>query len=145
MSPREPSNPTTAVKRDHRQEVTDSIVKILEEGVAPWQKPWEPAGLPFNPTTEKAYRGGNAIHLMATALSRGYDDPRVDDVQAGSRKWLAGSQRARRGTSIEFWEVNAKSGGKRGSARQRGSRRSGNSEPAAPDPSRVHRLQRWPD
>jgi antirestriction protein ArdC len=30
---------TTVAKRDHRQEVTDLIVKMLEEGVAPWQKP----------------------------------------------------------------------------------------------------------
>ena len=27
-------------KRDFRQEVTDRIVKMLENGVAPWQKPW---------------------------------------------------------------------------------------------------------
>src|ERR1700744_5860208 len=73
MTPHEQSSSTTPTKRDHRQEVTDSIVKMLEEGVAPWQKPWESAGMPFNPTTDKAYRGGNAVHLMATGLSRGYD------------------------------------------------------------------------
>src|SRR5580704_5411333 len=74
MTPREQSNGPAPAKRDHRQEVTDSIVKMLGDGVAPWQKPWESAGLPFNPTTDKAYRGGNAIHLMATGLSRGYED-----------------------------------------------------------------------
>src|SRR4051812_41779098 len=63
---------STAAKRDHRQEVTDSIIAMLEKGVAPWQKPWEVAAMPFNPTTERSYRGGNAVHLMATALSRGY-------------------------------------------------------------------------
>lgn len=40
--------------RDFRQEVTDNIVGMLERGVAPWQKPWEPGasslGIPFNPT-----------------------------------------------------------------------------------------------
>lgn len=45
---------------------------MLEKGVAPWQKPWEGAAMPFNPTTERSYRGGNAVHLMATAVSRGY-------------------------------------------------------------------------
>jgi hypothetical protein len=30
--------------RDFRQEVTDNIVRMLERGVAPWQKPWEPGG-----------------------------------------------------------------------------------------------------
>src|SRR5277367_7007505 len=66
--------------RDFRQEVTDNIIGMLERGVAPWQKPWEPGasslGMPFNPTSERAYQGGNAIHLMATGLQRGYEDPR---------------------------------------------------------------------
>ena len=66
--------------RDFRQEVTDNIVRMLERGVAPWQKPWEPGAgsvcIPFNPTSERAYRGGNAIHLMATGLQREYEDPR---------------------------------------------------------------------
>ena len=30
-------------RRDFRQEVTDNIVAMLEKGVAPWQKPWDPA------------------------------------------------------------------------------------------------------
>ena len=67
-------------KRDFRQEVTDRIITMLENGVAPWQKPWNPGeasvGMPFNPTTERSYRGGNAIHLMATGLRQGYNDPR---------------------------------------------------------------------
>ena len=62
----------TPALRDFRQEVTDSIIGMLERGVAPWQKPWEPGasslGMPFNPTSERGYRGGNAIHLMATGL-----------------------------------------------------------------------------
>ena len=44
--------PTTPAKRDFRQEVTDRIVNMLEDGVAPWQKPWNPGeasvGMPFN-------------------------------------------------------------------------------------------------
>jgi antirestriction protein ArdC len=95
-------------KRDFRQEVTDRIVKMLEEGVAPWQKPWEPGtvatGMPMNPTTDKAYRGGNAIHLMATALSRGYEDPRwMTYKQAADHGWQV--RRGEKGTQIEFWEV----------------------------------------
>jgi antirestriction protein ArdC len=61
-------------KRDFRQEVTDAIVRMLEEGVAPWQS--GAIATPFNPTTEKPYRGGNAVYLMAVAARRGYDDPR---------------------------------------------------------------------
>src|SRR5947199_5968162 len=112
MSPREESTAVPA-KRDHRQEVTDSIVKMLEEGVAPWQKPWESAGMPLNPTTDRAYRGGNAVHLMATGLSRGYDDPRwMTYKQAAENGWQV--RKGEKGTHIEFWEVKSKSEEKSG-------------------------------
>lgn len=95
-------------RRDFRQEVTDRIVNMLENGVAPWQKPWNPADasldMPTNPTTGKAYRGGNAIHLMATGLSRGYGDPRwMTYRQAAALAWQV--RKGEKGTQIEFWEV----------------------------------------
>jgi antirestriction protein ArdC len=95
------------VKRDHRQEVTDSIIAMLEKGVAPWQKPWEGVAMPFNPTTERSYRGGNAIHLMAAAISRGYEDPRwMTYKQAAQQGWHI--RKGERGTHIEYWEVKSK-------------------------------------
>ena len=103
---------TTAAppKRDFRREVTDRIIAMLESGIAPWQKPWNPAeasvGMPFNPTTERSYRGGNAIHLMATGLRQAYDDPRwMTYKQAADRGWQV--RRGEKGTQIEFWEVKA--------------------------------------
>jgi antirestriction protein ArdC len=97
-------------KRDFRQEVTDRIVNMLEEGVSPWQKPWNPGeasvGMPFNPTTERGYRGGNAVHLMATGIQRGYGDPRwMTYKQAADQGWQV--QRGEKGTQIEFWDVRA--------------------------------------
>jgi antirestriction protein ArdC len=94
--------------RDFRQEVTDNIVRMLENGVAPWQKPWEPGassfGIPMNPTSGRAYRGGNAIHLMATALRKGYEDPRwMTYKQAVDEGWQV--RKGEKGTQIEFWEV----------------------------------------
>lgn len=94
--------------RDFRQEVTDNIVRMLERGVAPWQKPWEagagPLGIPFNPTSERAYRGGNAIHLMATALQRGFEDPRwMTYKQASDNGWQV--RWGEEGTQIEYWDV----------------------------------------
>ena len=63
----------TSLRRDFRQEVTDSIIRMLENGVAPWQKPWEPGSLelPHNPITARSYRGGNALHLLAVGTERG--------------------------------------------------------------------------
>jgi antirestriction protein ArdC len=94
--------------RDFRQEVTDNIIRMLENGVAPWQKPWDSgaaaANMPMNPTSERAYRGGNAIHLMATALQKGYQDPRwMTYKQASDRGWQV--RRGEKGTQIEFWDV----------------------------------------
>ena len=82
-----------ADKRDHRREVTDSIIKMLEDGVAPWQKPWVGSAMPFNPTTERSYRGGNAVHLLATGIGRGYADPRwMTYKQAADQGWQVPSK-----------------------------------------------------
>ena len=102
--------PPEPARRDFRQEVTDRIINMLENGVAPWQKPWNPADasldMPMNPTTGKAYRGGNAIHLMATGLRRGYGDPRwMTYRQAAELAWQV--RKGEKGTQIEFWEVKA--------------------------------------
>lgn len=105
--------------RDFRQEVTNNIVQLLERGAAPWQKPWEPGasslGMPFNPTSDRAYRGGNAILLMATGLQRGYQDPRwMTYKQAADNGWQV--RRGEKGTQIEFWEAKEASGQSRPSA-----------------------------
>lgn len=94
----------TPQKSDHRQEVTHSIVKMLEQGVAPWQKPWQASAMPFNPTTDKAYRGGNAVHLLATAIQRGYEDPRWMTYKQAAQNGYQVRQ-GEKGTHIEFWEV----------------------------------------
>ena len=108
MSSRQVSKTTASAKRDYRQEVTDSIVKMLEDGVAPWQKPWESAGMPMNPTSGREYRGGNAIHLMATGMAQGYDDPRwMTYKQAAENEWQV--RQGEKGTHIEFWDVKSKS------------------------------------
>ena len=102
------AQPVATKPRDFRQEVTDRIIGMLEKGVAPWQKPWNPGeaslGMPKNPTTDRNYRGGNALHLMATALQRGYSDPRwMTYKQASDQGWQV--RRGEKGTQIEFWEV----------------------------------------
>lgn len=93
--------------RDFRQEVTDNIIRLLEQGTAPWQKPWDASGsllMPMNPTTGKAYRGGNVIHLFAVAMTRGYDDPRwMTYRQAQEHDWQV--RKGEKGTQIEFWDV----------------------------------------
>ena len=131
--------------RDFRQEVTDGIVRMLENGVAPWQKPWEPGasslGIPMNPTSGRSYRGGNAIHLMATALKKGYEDPRwMTYKQASDNGWQV--NKGEKGTQIEFWEV--KPGAQRSDSTRSDGRGNGArpvDDPADPDrPRLIHRV-----
>jgi antirestriction protein ArdC len=93
--------------RDYRAEVTADIIKMLEEGTAPWQKPWEAGELgrsPYNPTTSKPYRGGNVLGLMIAALRKGYTDPRwCTYKQAADNGWQV--RKGEKSTAIEFWEI----------------------------------------
>lgn len=92
-------------KRSYAEEVAQGIIEGLKNGTAPWIKPWEPGDgyLPQNPVTQKAYRGMNALHLMATANAKGFSDPR----------WLTYKQAAALGaqvkkgessTLIQYWQ-----------------------------------------
>jgi antirestriction protein ArdC len=123
---------TAPVKRDYRQEVTNQIIEMLEKGTAPWQKPWEStsAAIPFNPTSERNYRGGNALHLMATAARKGYTDPRwLTYRQAQENGWQV--RQGEKGTQIEYWQFEDRNAGSRRGAEQ--------GEPDAPDqPSAAH-------
>jgi antirestriction protein ArdC len=81
--------------RDYRKEVTDDIIKMLEEGTAPWQRPWDAGEFgrtPFNPTTGKCYRGGNVLVLMIAGIRKGYTDPR----------WITYKQAQEQGSGQEW-------------------------------------------
>ena len=63
---------------EYHEEFAARIIKALEAGTAPWQKPWKPGEriLPHNFHSGRDYRGGNAVYLAMHALDRGYADPR---------------------------------------------------------------------
>lgn len=89
---------------DYAQTVAASIIKQLEDGTAPWVKPWEPSDqrfIPYNATTGKDYQGGNALWLMVTAESKGYADARwmtYKQAQAIDAQVMKGE----RGTLIQY-------------------------------------------
>jgi antirestriction protein ArdC len=79
--------------------VTESIIKQLESGVAPWRKPWR-TEMPANLASKKEYRGIN-VFLLA---SLGY----------GSRYWLTYRQaqtlggsvrKGEHGSKVVFWKI----------------------------------------
>jgi len=46
--------------------VTEKIVKLLEQGIVPWRRPWSSTGLPRNLVSKKPYRGINYFLLSAS-------------------------------------------------------------------------------
>lgn len=88
-------------RHDYRQELTDNLIARLEQGTAPWQKPWTPGvgELPYNPVTGTEYRGANSLQL---ALA-GYADPRwATYKQAETQGWQV--RRGEKGSVIEYWK-----------------------------------------
>ncbi|SAL47320.1 antirestriction protein-like protein [Caballeronia peredens] len=59
-------------KLDPRQDLTDTIIKAMEEALK-WEKDWVSSNIrPYNPVTGTVYSGINFLSLA----SRGYEDPR---------------------------------------------------------------------
>jgi antirestriction protein ArdC len=74
-----PRKVSAAQRRDLYQEVTDQIIAAIENGTAPWQRPWDEisgAGLPMNGASGRPYSGVNAMLLLMTAHAEGHTDPR---------------------------------------------------------------------
>lgn len=97
------------LRRDFRQDLTDQIVQLVEQGTAPFQKPWraDAAGdvlaMPRNATTGRRYRGGNAVLLLMRAQALGSSDPRwCTYKQAQERGWQV--RKGSRGTGVEYWK-----------------------------------------
>ena len=63
---------------DYHAEFAGKLKDQIEQGVAPWQKPWKPdeRRLPENVASKKPYRGGNSVYLSITQTAKGYSDNR---------------------------------------------------------------------
>lgn len=84
------NKPTLSTPRDLYQEATDRIIKALEAGTTPWQKPWEnvDAGPLRNGVSGNSYHGINTLMLYCASLERGFTDPRwVSFKQAQENGW----------------------------------------------------------
>ena len=88
--------------QNYREAVTAEMIRLLKEGVAPWQKPWE-AGIassrPFNAATGKPYQGVNSLWLEVA----GYTDPRWLTFKQASSMGLR-IRKGERSRAIEYWQ-----------------------------------------
>jgi len=88
--------------RDIYQDVTDKIVTALDQGVAPWIKPWSSSGsvdighqpYPINAITRRRYSGINLPLLWAEARLQGFTQDR----------WLTFNQAKKTGGHIRKGE-----------------------------------------
>ncbi len=84
---------------DFAQRLADKLIAQLQEGTAPWQKPWieGQSFSPYNPTTGNRYRGVNILAL----ISADYTDPRWMTYKQAQAQ---GEQvRGERSTQIQHW------------------------------------------
>lgn len=101
---------TEQQRRDVRQELTDELIKLIETGTAPWQKPWDATAaaavlqLPQNPFTGKPYKGGNSIQLLIAASKIGQgEDPRwCTYKQAQAEGWKV--KKGAKAQTIQYWK-----------------------------------------
>lgn len=89
------------MRKEYAEEVAARIIEQLQQGTAPWQKPWKPGELrlPYNPSTGKEYRGMNSLWLHM----QGYADPRWMTYNQAAK---AGAQvrKGSKGTKIVYWK-----------------------------------------
>lgn len=86
-----------------RQQITDQIVATLQQGTAPWRKPWTTdsnAGQPCNAATGRNYRGVNPIILQISA----------DRNRFTSRHWATFNQWKQLGCRVKRRPTNVKAG-----------------------------------
>jgi antirestriction protein ArdC len=87
------------------QLVTDRILALLQQGVAPWKKPWRTRGgsaLPVNLVSRRPYRGVNVFLLIAQGFSSPYWLTFKQALHAGGHV-----RRGERGTPIIFWRIDS--------------------------------------
>ncbi len=80
--------------------VTEKIMKLLEQGVVPWRRPWTSTGVPRNLISKKPYRGINHFLLSASK----YVSPFWLTIRQANE--LAGHVRkGEESTVVVFWKV----------------------------------------
>jgi antirestriction protein ArdC len=87
-------------------ETTARIVAALEQGVAPWVRPWSTGvdTLPMNASSRRVYRGINVVLLELEAQAHGYSLNRWLTYRQADE--LGGQvRRGEQGTSVVFWRL----------------------------------------
>jgi antirestriction protein ArdC/phage/plasmid primase-like uncharacterized protein len=94
-------------KQPYHERVAEEVIKALQEGTAPWIKPWEPGQQPDRPTnalTGKPYRGWNSVYL--SMLKQGEDNRWCTYKQASELG--AQVRKGEKGAVVQYWQFREK-------------------------------------
>jgi antirestriction protein ArdC len=99
---------TRKPKVDVYDVVTTKILTALENGTAPWQKPWDSVlGAPKSLSSGKHYRGVNAFLLGLEQAEKGYRSAYwlTFNQMAKLGGKLKGEKGSQKGTLVTFWKM----------------------------------------
>lgn len=85
----------------YHEEFAGQIIAALEQGIAPWQKPWNPGkySAPFNPVSGTTYSGINRVRLTM----EGHADPRFMTLkQANTEGWRV--RKGEKSRRVVYWQ-----------------------------------------
>lgn len=88
---------TATSKTDFFDEVTNSIIQLIEAGTLPWYQPWqnqEVMELPYNPSTGNDYQGINTLNLWSCTIEKGFL----------SNRWMTFNQAKKLGGTVRKGE-----------------------------------------
>lgn len=77
-----------------KQQLVDDIIKLMEKDNLSFRKVWRESKAPFNPLTEKNYKGSNNLRLTVSAINQNFEDPR----------WLTFNQAKEKGYTVRKGE-----------------------------------------
>jgi antirestriction protein ArdC len=87
---------------DIYQEVTDTVIKALEQGTVIWQCSWNETSLPKNVTTNLHYRGWNLFLLNFYTIARNYST--ASYITFKQAQQLGGTiKKGEKGVKIIYW------------------------------------------
>lgn len=90
------------MKAETKERIVNSIINTMNQGVAPWRKPW--STVPQQSVKGHSYRGINRLVVEMTSLIKGYTDPRW--VTFDQCKKQGGTVRkGEKGTLVLFWST----------------------------------------
>ena len=86
------------------EEMTEKIIKAIETGTAPWQRPWDGRCGPHNAGSGRAYTGINSVVLCMKGVEMdGGHDPRwLTYKQAQKEGWQV--KKGSKGTYVQLWK-----------------------------------------